>query len=55
LAWISPLWHGTELARGAALGTLRLWPAAGHTTYLMAWLVVGVLLARWQFRVKLTR
>ena len=55
LAWISPLWHGTELARGAALGTLRLWSAAGHTTYLMAWLVVGVWLARWQFRVKLTR
>lgn len=30
LAWISPLWHGTELARGAALGTLGLWSAAGH-------------------------
>jgi hypothetical protein len=23
LAWISPLWHGTEPARGAALGTLQ--------------------------------
>jgi lipooligosaccharide transport system permease protein len=55
LAWISPLWHGTELARGAVLGTLLLWPAAGHITYLTVWLVVGVLLARWQFRVKLTR
>jgi lipooligosaccharide transport system permease protein len=55
LAWISPLWHGTELARGAALGTLRLWPAAGHLAYLMALLMVGVQLARWQFRVRLTR
>jgi lipooligosaccharide transport system permease protein len=55
LAWISPLWHGTELARGAALGTLQLWPAAGHITYLAALLVVGVQLSRWQFRVKLTR
>ena len=55
LVRISPLWHGTELARGAALGTLRLWPAAGHLTYLTALLVVGVLLARWRFRVRLAR
>jgi lipooligosaccharide transport system permease protein len=55
LVRISPLWHGTELARGAALGTLRLWPAAGHLAYLMALLVVGVLLARWRFRVRLAR
>ncbi|MGH3829796.1 MAG: ABC transporter permease [Pseudonocardiaceae bacterium] len=54
-AWISPLWHGTELARGAALGTLRWWPAAGHLAYLMVLLVVGVQLSRWRFRVRLTR
>ena len=55
LAWISPLWHGTELARGAVLGTVTLWPAFGHITYLMALLLVGVLLSRWRFRVRLTR
>lgn len=55
LAWISPLWHGTELARGAALGTLQLSAAAGHLGYLVALLVVGVQLTRWQFRVRLTR
>jgi lipooligosaccharide transport system permease protein len=55
LVRISPLWHGTELARGAALGTLRLWPAAGHLAYLMALLVAGALLSRWRFRVRLTR
>lgn len=54
LVRISPLWHGTELARGAALGTLRLWPAAGHLAYLTALLAVGVLLSRWRFRVRLT-
>jgi lipooligosaccharide transport system permease protein len=54
VAWISPLWHGTELARGAALGTLRWWPAVGHTAYLAALLVAGVLLSRWRFRVRLT-
>lgn len=53
LAWVSPLWHGTELARGAALGSLRLWPAVGHTGYLVALLTAGVLLARWRYRVRL--
>lgn len=53
LAWISPLWHGTELARGAALGTLRLLPAVGHTSYLMALMVTGAALAVWRFRVRL--
>lgn len=55
LAWVSPLWHGTELARGAALGTLQLISAAGHLAYLTVLLVVGVRLARWQFRVRLGR
>ncbi len=55
LAWISPLWHGTELARGAALGTVALWPAVGHVAYLSALLLVGVLLSRWRFRVRLTQ
>lgn len=55
LAWVSPLWHGTELARGVALGALQFWPALGHVGYLVALLVVGVLLARWRFRLRLTR
>ncbi|MGH3918224.1 MAG: ABC transporter permease [Pseudonocardiaceae bacterium] len=55
LAWISPLWHGTELARGAALGTLALWPGVGHVAYLTALLLAGVLLSRWRYRVRLTR
>jgi lipooligosaccharide transport system permease protein len=54
LAYISPLWHGTELARGAALGTLSDLAILGHVAYLLVWLVVGVLLARWRFRAKLT-
>ncbi|MGH3938873.1 MAG: ABC transporter permease [Pseudonocardiaceae bacterium] len=55
LAWISPLWHGTELARGAALGRWEFWSSAGHTTYLLALLVVGALLSVRQFRVRLTQ
>jgi lipooligosaccharide transport system permease protein len=55
LAWIRALWHGTELVRGAALGTLQLSSAAGHLGYLGALLIVGVQLTRWQFRVRLTQ
>jgi lipooligosaccharide transport system permease protein len=43
---ISPLWHGTELARSAALGAVSQPLAAlGHLAYLSALLVLGVALA----------
>jgi lipooligosaccharide transport system permease protein len=54
IAYVSPLWHGTELARGAALGTLSDLAVLGHTAYLLGWLVIGLALARWRFRVRLT-
>jgi lipooligosaccharide transport system permease protein len=54
LAHVSPLWHGTELARGAALGTVSDSTALGHVAYLLVWLVIGTGLARWRFRVRLT-
>lgn len=53
LAWLSPLWHGNELARGAALGGLEPWPAVGHLAYLVALLVSGLLVARRCYRVRL--
>ncbi|HKS45975.1 MAG TPA: ABC transporter permease [Amycolatopsis sp.] len=49
LAWISPLWHGNELARGATLGGLGPLPALGHTAFLAGVLAVGVLLSRKYF------
>ena len=45
LAWISPLWHGTELARAAALDRWALLPALGHLAFLGALLAFGVGLA----------
>ena len=45
LAWISPLWHGTELARGVALGGLEPLAFAGHAAYLIALVAVGAALA----------
>ncbi len=55
LARVSPLWHGTQLARGASIGGLSGWSAFVHVAYLAVWLVAGVALARWRFRVRLTR
>lgn len=53
LAWITPLWHGNELARTAAFGPVDWLATAMHLGYLVALLVAGVLLARWRFRVRL--
>jgi lipooligosaccharide transport system permease protein len=55
LAWVSPLWHGTELARGAAIGGLSGGGAVGHVAYLIAWTVAGVVLTRWQFARRLAK
>jgi lipooligosaccharide transport system permease protein len=45
LAWVSPLWHGTEVARAAALDRWQPLAALGHTVYLLALLVFGAALA----------
>jgi lipooligosaccharide transport system permease protein len=55
LAHVTPLWHGTELARDAAIGGLSAGSVAGHIGYLLVWLVVGVVLARWRFRLRIER
>jgi lipooligosaccharide transport system permease protein len=52
-AWVTPLWHGTELSRGAAFGTWHFWPALGHVAYLVALLVVGLFLAARSYRRRL--
>ncbi len=45
LAWVSPLWHGTELARAAALDRWVPLAALGHLAYLLVLLAVGATLA----------
>ncbi len=45
LVWVSPLWHGTELARSAALWTWQPLAALGHLAFLLALLAVGVVLS----------
>jgi lipooligosaccharide transport system permease protein len=53
VAVVTPLWHGTELARSATLGTWELLPSLGHLAYLLAWLATGITLVCWRFRVRL--
>jgi len=54
VAWFTPMWHGTELARGAAFGTLGWGSALVHLGFLALLCTVGVLLACWRFRARLT-
>ncbi|MDT7582419.1 MAG: lipooligosaccharide transport system permease protein [Pseudonocardiales bacterium] len=64
LAWLSPLWHATELARWASLGSLHLGSgvgrlsaaaALGHLAFLAVLTVAGMVLASWRFQVRLSR
>ncbi|GHF61880.1 lipooligosaccharide transport system permease protein [Amycolatopsis bartoniae] len=49
LAWISPLWHGNQLARGATLGGVPGWEMLGHVAFLLALFAVGAYFARRSF------
>ncbi len=55
IAWLSPLWHGTELARSAALETWRPLAAVGHLAYLTALLALGIALVTRLFARRLAR
>ena len=45
LAYATPLWHGVELTRAAALGVATTIPWTVNTLYLALWVVVGGWLA----------
>jgi lipooligosaccharide transport system permease protein len=45
LVWLSPLWHGVELARAAALDRWQPLAALGHVAFLVALAVLGAALA----------
>jgi len=56
LAWLSPLWHGVDLARALVLGgdaSIDLGLATIHVGYLVLWLVVGYVLASRTYQRKL--
>jgi lipooligosaccharide transport system permease protein len=41
LAWVSPLWHGVELCRGATTGSLPPAAVVGHVAFLVGCVAVG--------------
>lgn len=41
VAYATPLWHGVELCRAAALGTHATLPVLVHVSYLLVWIAVG--------------
>ncbi|MGW6280070.1 ABC transporter permease [Kribbella sp. NPDC055071] len=53
LAYVSPLWHGVDLARSLSLGTVKPWLALVNVVYLLAWFAVGTRLAVRGFSKKL--
>jgi lipooligosaccharide transport system permease protein len=54
VAYMSPLWHGVELTRAAALGGDPAWPAAVHVVLLVACALAGFPLAVRAFAERLT-
>lgn len=53
VAWATPLWHGVELSRLAALGVESAAPALVHVAVLVAFAVVGHELSARQFERRL--
>lgn len=45
VAWLTPLWHGVELTRAAALGTATTFPPIAHLAVLVITIVAGGLLS----------
>jgi lipooligosaccharide transport system permease protein len=41
VAWLSPLWHGVELARAATTGQFDALPDLGHVLFLTACIAIG--------------
>ncbi|GAA3596850.1 ABC transporter permease [Kineosporia mesophila] len=50
LAWLTPLWHGTQLCRGLSMGDAGLLGSVGHLVYLLVWVVGGYALALRSYR-----
>ena len=53
IIYVTPLWHGVELCRGATLHQLDVATALGHIAYLGLWLVAGTFAAIVLFRRRL--
>ena len=55
LAYATPLYHGVQLARAAAIGGQSAWSVLGSLAYLLVLSAVGIALAHRYFRIRLTK
>jgi lipooligosaccharide transport system permease protein len=53
VAYVTPLWHGVDLARQLTLGDVALPSALGHLVYLFAFTAVGLIAAYYSYRRRL--
>ena len=53
IAYLTPLYHGVTLCRQLTLGDVEPWSAFGHLAYLLAFVTVGYLAARYTYRKRL--
>ena len=53
IAYLTPLYHGVTLCRQLTLGDVELLAALGHTAYLLAFISVGYVAARYTYRKRL--
>jgi lipooligosaccharide transport system permease protein len=53
VAYVTPLWHGVDLARELSLGTAGVGAALLHAGYLLLWVVAGLAVATGTFRRRL--
>jgi lipooligosaccharide transport system permease protein len=53
VAYITPLWHGVDMARELSLGTAGVGATLLHAGYLAAWALAGMALAAVAFRSRL--
>jgi lipooligosaccharide transport system permease protein len=45
VAYVTPLWHAVETTRGLALGIATTWAPLYHYAVLVAYLIVGAIIA----------
>jgi lipooligosaccharide transport system permease protein len=56
IGWVSPVWHGTQLARQVSYGAVEpFWLTLTHVVVLVAFTAVGVVLARRTYLRRLSR
>jgi lipooligosaccharide transport system permease protein len=56
IGWVSPVWHGTQLARQASYGAVEpFWLTLTHVVVLVVFTAVGVVLARRTYLRRLSR